>query len=161
MFIAQADLFPGMNRDLVKEIMDVAVKETHSAGAVLFREGDPATYFYILLKGQIRLTVGTAGPIYTASHAGEALGWSSLLGRDVYSAAAECASETRLLKFEGKKVAELLDKDPASGQLFFKRLAATLGNRLLQAYHVMAGVTPSESSVSFGTGQTMEPAPAT
>ena len=71
MYIQQADLFWGMNKGFVKEIMDIAEKETCQKGDFLFREGDPAIYFYILIKGQVKLIVGETGPmVHTVDHAG-------------------------------------------------------------------------------------------
>ena len=60
--------------------------KTFQKGDILFLEGDPATYFYILIKGRVKLTIGENGPVvHTVDHAGEAFGWSSLIDRDVYS----------------------------------------------------------------------------
>jgi hypothetical protein len=39
---------------------------------------------------------------------------------------------------------------------FFKKLAATLGNRLLQSYQTMASVSGTALSASYGTGQVMQ-----
>jgi CRP-like cAMP-binding protein len=52
MYIQQADLFRGMSRYFLKRVMNVAVRETHQKGDFLFREGDPATHFYILINGR-------------------------------------------------------------------------------------------------------------
>ncbi len=54
MFIQQADLFRGMNKDFVKKVFDITSKESLNQGDVLFREGDHARHFYILLKGRAR-----------------------------------------------------------------------------------------------------------
>jgi CRP-like cAMP-binding protein len=82
MYIQQSDLFWGMNRDFVKEVMNIAVKESYQKGDFLFREGDPAVNFYILIKGRVKLTIGETGQmVYTVDRSGEAFGWSSLLDR--------------------------------------------------------------------------------
>ncbi|MFH1992791.1 MAG: hypothetical protein ABIK98_10390 [Pseudomonadota bacterium] len=46
MYIQQADLFWGMSRDFVKDVMGIAVRESYQPGDFLFHEGDPAAYFY-------------------------------------------------------------------------------------------------------------------
>ena len=69
---------------------------------------------------------------------GEAFGWSSLIGRDVYSASAECIEPTKLLQTDSKKLMQVMEKDPANGIIFVKHLAATLGNRLLESYKVIS-----------------------
>lgn len=135
MFIKQSDLFLGTSLDFVKSFMDISQMASHPAGDFLFHEKDPAQYFYILINGWVRLRIGKPGQVvYDARKNGEAFGWSSLIGRDAYSASAECVEPVKLLKTDREKLLEILAKDPANGFVFFQRLAATLGNRLLQSY---------------------------
>jgi len=42
MYIQQSDLLRGLGKDFVKTVMDLAHKEDHKRGFVLFREGDRA-----------------------------------------------------------------------------------------------------------------------
>jgi hypothetical protein len=135
MYIQHADLFRGMSKDFLKKVMEITTKESHEKGAVLFGE-----------MGHV---------VFVVSRPGEAFGWSSLIGRNLYSASAECKVPTRLLKMEKEKFLEILEKDPANGFIFFKRLAATLGNRLLQSYRQISAGSQAEISPSFGTGQVL------
>jgi CRP-like cAMP-binding protein len=157
MYFKQGDIFWGMKKEFVGEIMKLAVSESYDKGDMLFRSGDPADHFYILTKGQIKLAVGEVDhAVYIVSKAGEAFGWSSLIGREEYSATAECLSATNLLKLNGKKLQKILEKDSDNGLIFFKRLSGILGNRLLQSYAMIASATRAEASISFGTGQIIE-----
>jgi CRP-like cAMP-binding protein len=157
MYFQQSDLLRGMSKDFVREFMDVTVKESYRKGYFIFREGKQATHFYILLKGKVSLSIGETGhSIYAVDHAGEVFGWSSLVGRDVYSASAECKAPTILIKVDTEKVQELLEKNPADGLIFFKRLALTIGNRLLQTYKLISSASQPEISTSFGSGQVIE-----
>jgi CRP-like cAMP-binding protein len=156
MYIQHADLFRGMSKDFLKKVMEITTKESHEKGAVLFREGDQAVYSFVLLQGRVDLSIGEMGHVvFVVSRPGEAFGWSSLIGRNLYSASAECKVPTRLLKMEKEKFLEILEKDPANGFIFFKRLAATLGNRLLQSYRQISAGSQAEISPSFGTGQVL------
>jgi CRP-like cAMP-binding protein len=157
MYFQQADLLRGMGKEFLKQFMDNTVKETHRKGYFLFREGNRATHFYILLKGRVKLTIGDTGhTVYTIDHPGEAFGWSSLLGREVYSASAECRESTKLLRIDVKKLQGILEKDPANGLIFFKHLSAALGNRLLQTYRMVSTASQMGISPSFGTGDVLE-----
>ena len=157
MYIQQADLFWGMNRDFVKEIMDTSEKETCQKGTLLFQQGDPAKYFYILVKGRVRLIVGKSGPVVqTVDHAGEAFGWSSLIDRDVYSASAECTEPTTLQKFDRHLFHKILEKDSANGLIFFKRFAGLIGYRLIRSYQMATSGSIAEGAPSFGTEQVEE-----
>jgi CRP-like cAMP-binding protein len=136
--------------------MKLSTTETHQKGTVLFKEGDLADQFYILLKGRVKLSLGKIGQsVYLASNAGEAFGWSSLTGRDTYSASAECLSLTKLLKIDKKPLQKIIEKDTSNGLILFKRLAELLGDRLIQSYTIISSAFATEPSTSFGTGQVM------
>ncbi len=138
MYIKQSDLLLGTSMDFVKKIMDISRMISHEKGDILFHENDQARYFYILLNGRVKLSVGEGGQvIYDVGQNGEAFGWSSLIGRDVYSASAECVEPTKLLVTDRKKLGKVLEEDPANGIIFLKHLAATLGNRLLETYKMI------------------------
>ncbi|MBN2125847.1 MAG: cyclic nucleotide-binding domain-containing protein [Deltaproteobacteria bacterium] len=157
MYFAQADLLRGMSKDFIKRFMDNTVKETHRKGKLLFRAGNPANSFYVLLKGRIKLTVGETGQrVYTVDQPGEAFGWSSLLGRDAYSATAECREQTKILRIDVAALNQILEQTPADGLIFFKRLAATLGNRLLQTYRMVSTSSEPGISPSFGSSRVLE-----
>jgi CRP-like cAMP-binding protein len=154
MYFQQADLFWGMSRNFVKKIMDVAEKESYQKGHFLFHEGDPATYFYILIKGRIKLTIGEVGQmVHTVDHAGEAFGWSSLIDRDVYSASAECRKDTILQKFDRRTLQKIIEEDSPNGIIFFKRLAGTIGYRLLCSYKMISASAIADTTPTLGSGQ--------
>ena len=156
MYLKQKDIFWEMSKDFVKEIMEIAVTETHTEGEWLFRAGDPANALYILLKGRVKLSLGETGHVvYIVNNAGEAFGWSSLIGRESFSASAECMTQTKLIKFDQEKLQKVLEKDPENSLILFKRLAAILGNRLLQSYAIISSASPTAISPSYGTGQIM------
>jgi CRP-like cAMP-binding protein len=152
MIIEQAELFKGMNRDFIKEIMKMATKESITEGPVLFEEGNAAQYFYIMLKGRIKLRTGTTGHmVHTVSRAGEAFGWSSLVGRTEYSASAECLAPTRVVRLDRDDFEDIVAKDPESGLLFFKRVARIIGERLVRSYHAHILGYPSEEHKTYGS----------
>jgi CRP/FNR family transcriptional regulator, cyclic AMP receptor protein len=157
MYLKQSDILKGLNHRFVKEFMNLTSKESHSEGKTLFERGHKADNFYILLKGRIKLIIGESGPIvYTVSHPGEAFGWSSLIGREVYSASAQCAIESKTLRIERVALLKIMELEPAEGMAFFRNLAATLGNRLLTSYKMMSNRSSVEDSASFGSRQVHE-----
>jgi len=157
MYLKQKDMFWAMDKGFVKAIMDIAEPESCGQGDMLFQEGDQADNFYILLKGRVKLILGQTGQVvHVVSNAGEAFGWSSLIGRDTYSASAECVIPAKLLKFERQKLQKAVEKDPANGIVFFKRIAEILGSRLLRSYAMIASASRGDVSTSFGTGQVID-----
>ena len=125
----------GMGKEFATEAMDISEKLSLNEGKIIFSTGETADYFYVLLKGQVQLSLGDSGPVvYQVRQPGEIIGWSCLVGRDTYSASAECLESTELLRFDREGFLEILSKNPASEALLFKRLATMLGNRLLELY---------------------------
>ena len=150
----QKDLLWGLDKAFVEKIYSIAEKESHVKGDVLFREGDDASHFYILTKGHVRLSTGTAGSsVYTVNHPGEVFGWSSVVGMEKYSATAECVETTSLSKISGRKLTALLDEDRYNGMIFFKKISIALGNRLLHLYQTAPF---ARDAVSYGTGQVQD-----
>ena len=139
MYLKQGDLFWGMDKDFVKAAMDAATKLTLEEGQVVFKEGDPAQAFYILVKGRIKLTLGDKSrEVYVAYQPGEIIGWSSLIGRETLSATAHCLESTILSKVDRQEFLDLLNQYPSEGATLFERVATMLGDRLIHLYPSIA-----------------------
>jgi CRP-like cAMP-binding protein len=135
MHFKQGDLFWGMSKTFVQEAMDTSEKLTCNDGDPLFKEGDAADHFFILIKGRVLLSRGKeSSTVHMARHSGELIGWSTLTGRESFSASATCQEPSSLLKFERNTFLGILDKDSENAAILFKRLAETLGDRLLALY---------------------------
>ncbi len=143
MYIKQSELLWGLDNHFIKEFIDSAMKKTYPQGYKLFSAGDPAGFFYILLRGSIRLSVGEEDKTtYIVEHGGEAFGWSGLVGMPKYSATAECVKESMVMIFAKDFVQSVAEADPENGMRFYRRLARMLGKRLIYSYGIeMEGVT--------------------
>ena len=151
MFIEKAYLFQGMEQDFMDQISKVLVEETYPKGEFLFREGEPANFLYILQDGGVRIRLGQKGYLSRmVTNSGEAFGWSSLLGRDVYSATAECVAATRVMKIKKEKLNEIFENNPANGLTFFKRLAEVISRRLTDSYKLFLADHGKSDSSSYG-----------
>ncbi len=110
-----------------------------------------------MVKGSIRLKPGEQDKTtYLVNHAGEAFGWSSLVGMDKYTASAQCLKETMFMRFTKEFVQEITEADPVNGMRFYRRLARMLGNRLIHSYRHETDAVPDGLKYSFGTGQNIE-----
>ena len=72
--------------------------------------------------------------MHMARHTGEFIGWSTLTGRESFSASGKCLEPTSLLKFERDRFLRILETNSENAAMLFKRLAITLGKRLVQTY---------------------------
>ncbi len=157
MYFKQSDFFTGMAHGFVKDIMANVEKIACAAGDVIFREGDETRYFYILIKGHVKLRIGREGhTVYVINHAGECFGWSSLINRPHFSASAVCAAPTSLMRFEKKQVRRIIQSDPHNGLIFMERIASMIGDRLLESYRTLSSSTQLALDPTEGTGQLRE-----
>ena len=120
-------VFQALNRN---ELMAVAalVEETSvEANEMLLMEGEPARYFYIVIKGQGAaqvqtergwLSLGLVGP-------GQAAGWSSLMGGSVvYPASVKALTDMKVARIETSGLLLLMNVDPKIGYPVLKSLSA-------------------------------------
>jgi len=158
MYIKQKNLLAGMDKAFVKELMAQTEKKQYEAGEIVYREGQHSSRFYVLVKGCVKQVYGRDGNlVFTLNHAGEAFGWSSLLGRSTYAATAVCTDPTTLVQIDRMKFNRILEGDPVNGLLLVRRLGELLGERLDRTYQWMAAAQALDgAAVSDGTGQTME-----
>jgi hypothetical protein len=67
----------------------------------------------------------------------------------VYTATAECASPSKIMKVNNESLYKIFEKDTASGMMFYKRLAGAVVQRLILNYEAFISqgslreVTPS------------------
>ncbi len=142
MKIDQGDILYGTSMIFIKEYMHLAERQIHKAGEYVCNAGDPARYFYTLLEGSVRLNIyESVKQVYVVKKPGEAFGWSSIVGRESYSASVECMEDTTLLRIDREKLAVLLEKYPECGHIFYRKLAEILGNRLLECYNLISQIS--------------------
>ena len=157
MYLRQKDLLSGLDKRFIRELMNISEKKNYSPGDVVFHEGNHASRFFVLIRGKVKLNVGpTNQAVFTISHAGEAFGWSSLLGRNVYAASAECMETTRLLRIDRVKFNLVLEQDPVNGLALIRRLAPMLGNRLHDTYKMLAAREHGDKFETYGSGQLID-----
>jgi CRP/FNR family transcriptional regulator, cyclic AMP receptor protein len=135
MFLPRTEIFKDLRQEAINEISEVAVEETFTPGNQLFSAGDPANHFYILVEGEVQLTVGkNTRKEYVVRNLGEAFGWSSVVGNDQYTAQAECLSPTKVLKIDKSDLDKVFDAHERSGRTFYRILARQLGQRLIDMH---------------------------
>ena len=151
MLLESIYLFQEVGEQTRREIAQIAANASYSHGAFLFHAGDPAEHLYILEKGWVRLSVARRGLLsHTVSEPGEALGWSSMAGNGVYTASAECLIPVTALKIGKEELNQILERDPASGLTFYRRLAKMIGRRLVASYGATLAMQFPGDTRSYG-----------
>jgi CRP/FNR family transcriptional activator FtrB len=133
--LTQAGLFEGLSEEQLTAIADLCEEVTCQKGEVLFWEGDPAEYVYILLEGEITIYVQLSSSpgrvtVSVVNQPFETLAWSGAVSPHRYSASALCETDCRLLEINGKALMAMLEQNPTVGFVVVRRLAEVISGRL-------------------------------
>lgn len=103
------------------------------AGTLLFRQGDPAAYLYVVVDGEVHVRYKPEdGAEMTVARvrSGGVVGWSAALRSPSYSASALCVAESQLIRARGDDLRELCERYSDTGSIILDRLAALIAERL-------------------------------
>jgi CRP-like cAMP-binding protein len=102
-------------------------------GEELFREGDEANYFYLLLSGKVALFLPSYHTVpleILTLGEGEILGWSWLFSPYRWKLTAIAQEVTRAISLDGKFVREKCEEEHDLGYELMKRFAHVIDSRL-------------------------------
>jgi len=128
------ELFNGLNSSIIEKLASLARRESHPAGAVLYKPGDPADDLYVLDSGRIEFLVGRGDRAALGGFMlkkGEVFGWAALLeGTPARIASARCLEDSSVLRINGRAALRVLESDPTAGFTVMRRLAALIARYL-------------------------------
>ena len=102
MFIREAELFKGIPPHVINEIAEHVIEESFPADHVLFEKGEFADNLYILESGAIDISImGEKRLSLPVNEPGAMFGWSALVEPNEYTATAQCAKESKVIKIDG------------------------------------------------------------
>ncbi len=102
-------------------------------GTVLFEQGDPAEYIYLVVQGEVVIRYKPEdGAVITITRvkSGGVVGWSAALGNRMYTSAASCSDSTELVRVSARDLRRLCEQCPETGILILDRLASVIAERL-------------------------------
>lgn len=138
--LAEAPVFSGMNQDDLTRLAQNAHEIQVEAGTLLFRGGEPAENFFLLLEGGVSIEIpAVAGPTLEVQRLSpvRVLGWSWLLPPFKWSFNARTVTDSRLLQFDGRAVLEQCERDRVFGYEVIKRFSGLMAERLDAAHRKM------------------------
>lgn len=133
--LTETELFNGLTSNQLTEISRLSVPCHFSADERIFEQDQYAEYLYIILKGEIQIRFKPYdGEVITVSRLGEGrvFGWSSVLGRSIYTSAAVCSVPAECIRIRGRDILSLCETHPETGIIIMERLAAVVAERLSQ-----------------------------
>lgn len=130
------DVFELLRPDQVRTISETAEELSLKAGDTVFRRGESADDFFIVLEGQVALRFPTReglSLLIDEASRGAIFGSCVCFQIDRYTLNARCTENSRLLKMPAATLKKLLDDDPALGyavqtvisRVYFKRYIDT------------------------------------
>ena len=102
------------------------------SGTVIFEQGDPSVYLYLILTGEVILTYKPYdGPRITMTHLkdGDVFGWSAIVGGNKYSCSVVSETELRSIRIDRNNLLKLLKDQPETGEIIINRLALNVSPR--------------------------------
>jgi CRP-like cAMP-binding protein len=135
----------------LNQIATLARLEECPVGTLLFEEGCSSPYFYLVLSGEVGLSVREPHDEHfevAKAGRGEILGWSPALGRNIMTATARARTVCRLGILDAKQVLDLCEQDPRFGVAFLREIAAVLSSRLSSTRRRLAHVLRHSSVVA-------------
>jgi CRP-like cAMP-binding protein len=133
----QFPLFDGFSEDQMDFLRPLFVSSECHAGTVLFDQGEPAIYFYLLASGEVAIHYKPEDDediVIARIKPGGMIGWSAVIGRRCYTSAAICTEYTQLLRVRGSDLKTLCAQHPQTGNLFVDRLADVVAQRLQSSH---------------------------
>jgi CRP/FNR family transcriptional regulator, cyclic AMP receptor protein len=133
--LSKQPFFRGMPENQVKEIAALARIEKFEKGDIIFREGNEAKNFYIVIRGKIVIEtlISHRGLVNIQSiEEGEVMGWSWLVPPYKYRFGARASTATEIIVIDGKSLLGAFEKEPSLGYLFLKRVLSAITERLEQ-----------------------------
>jgi CRP-like cAMP-binding protein len=139
--LKRSELFAGLTPDQVEHIAALGQEETHTAGKVIIREGDPSSEIYVICNGMVEVEVSTVtipdvpGPPQLSSIVrlgqGQMFGEMGLVDRGARSATVRCVEDgTTLCTISHQDLWALCDGDHHIGYIIMRNIASDLSFKL-------------------------------
>ena len=126
--------FAGFTDKQLKELAMAGQENTLAKDETLATEGQTADKFYILVDGQVEISVdtdetGTTRVPLSTLTAGEPIGWSALVEPHIFTSTVRATRPCKYIAFEGRALQDM-EKDHHFCSLLLKKLVQVVSRRL-------------------------------
>jgi CRP-like cAMP-binding protein len=136
----QLAIFNGFSEQQLNQLIHLMEFCSLPADMVLFEQGMPAEYLYILLEGEVAIHYKPydGPPLVIAKVApGGVFGWSAALNRRLYSSAAKTTKACSAFRMKSCAFSNLSEHCPETGVLFLDHLASAISERMEHSHQEM------------------------
>lgn len=133
--LKDAELFAGLSDSQRLGVAALARERRASAGETLFRVGEPAEAFYVIVRGRVELVfpltiMGETREVrFRSLEAGRTLAWSALVPPHRLTLSARAGTDAELLAFDRVATMQALRAQPDVGRLVMSNLAGVVATR--------------------------------
>jgi CRP-like cAMP-binding protein len=131
--LADHPFLKGLSEEHLRILEDCSMRRVFEAGEVIFREGDLANRFYLILSGSVVLESAREGasPIDVQTIGpGDVLGWSWLFPPYSWRHDARAVERTEAIFLYGTRIRAKCEEQPALGYELIKRMSLVIIQRL-------------------------------
>ncbi|MEW5940093.1 MAG: cyclic nucleotide-binding domain-containing protein [Chloroflexota bacterium] len=130
--LEEITLFDGLEEETQRLVERHFEPFSCRAGTVVFEQGDPAVFLYLILGGSVTIRYKPYdGPPINLTNvlAGGAIGWSSVVGNPAYTSGAMAREDLQAIRIRGSDLRDLVARNPRPGRELLDRLASLVSNR--------------------------------
>jgi len=116
-----------------KKLLENSQEFHFRAGELIFHEGGPSLYLYMLASGRVALEFGVQPGkrvTFTTVDAGEVFSWSALSDSRVETATARALSDVEAYGIKGGVLDDICLEDPKMGLELYRALCEVVSSRL-------------------------------
>ncbi|MFI5118182.1 MAG: Crp/Fnr family transcriptional regulator [Terriglobales bacterium] len=137
-----AKVFSYLKPEEIDFLSNYATTEQYKAGEIVYRKGQPAARAYVLLEGEVILSVPTpVGHGIAVEHAdpGTMIGASVLLG-ETYMVTAQCVCDCKIMTLGKAALEQIMEANPRMGLIIERYLAELYYQRSVDLMHMLVGL---------------------
>ncbi len=153
MLITEAEIFRGLGAGFMNELSEAARVRNLPADRLIFEEGKPADYLYLLARGGVTLYIQQEGSVnFILDAPGSVFGWSALVEPNIYTASARTFRPCQVLAIERFSLERIMERHPREAYQVMKRLAGVVSQRLINSYQeiLRSRTQTQEAAPSYG-----------
>ncbi|MBD3309060.1 cyclic nucleotide-binding domain-containing protein, partial [candidate division KSB3 bacterium] len=130
-------LFLGVKTSEIRRILPTLRQEYYPRSAVICREGEPGTCIYIILSGQVKLSIieKTHTKTLTYLNAGDFFGEGAILTNEPRSVTAEAVIDAEILLFNQQTFHDLVERDATIMHNIIRTIDRRIRKRTLGMFH--------------------------
>jgi signal transduction histidine kinase len=146
-FLKKSQVFRNLSDKELERVAEISREEVYMRGAIIFSEGDKAQSFYVVKEGKVALEMSLSlrpdlkrkGTIDILTE-GQILGWSAIVGPQVFTMTARCIQDTTVIAMDSEKLYSILTSNFCFGYKVMEGVAEIISLRFQRAKETIAQI---------------------